>query len=82
MTKSNEVHSGCGESVVLAHEVWRGKKCGAVRVPVTAPVDLLTGEVVDEGAEGCPDCARIAEEDGDILPPACAAHGGSPGLPR
>jgi hypothetical protein len=24
----------------------------------------------------CPDCATIAKADGDILPPACAAHGG------
>jgi len=27
-------------------------------------------------AEWCPDCKQLAEEDGDILPPACAAHGG------
>ena len=32
----------------------------------------------DEGAQWCPDCKRLAEEDGDILPPACAAHGGPP----
>lgn len=46
--------------------------------PVTY-IDLLTGQAVDEGAEWCPDCKRLAEEDGDILPPACAAHGGPPG---
>lgn len=27
-------------------------------------------------ADECADCARIAEVDGDILPPACARHGG------
>lgn len=26
--------------------------------------------------EACSDCLRIAEADGDILPPACPAHGG------
>jgi hypothetical protein len=26
--------------------------------------------------EACADCQRIAEADGDILPPACPAHGG------
>lgn len=27
-------------------------------------------------AKDCDDCKRIAQEDGDILPPACPAHGG------
>lgn len=26
--------------------------------------------------EHCADCARVAEEDGDVLPPACERHGG------
>lgn len=30
----------------------------------------------DEAA--CLDCARVAKADGDILPPACVAHGGRP----
>lgn len=51
------------------------------RSPVTY-VDLLTGQPVAEDAEWCPDCKRLAEEDGDILPPACAAHGGRPGHTR
>lgn len=52
------------------------------RTPVTY-IDILTGQTVDEEAgEWCPDCKRIAEEDGDILPPACAVHGGSPEAPH
>lgn len=31
-------------------------------------------------AQECVDCRRIAEADGDILPPACPAHGGSPSV--
>ena len=45
-------------------------------------IDLLTGQPVEEGAEWCPDCKRLAEEDRDILPPACAAHGGPPETPH
>jgi len=45
-------------------------------------VDLLTGQPVTEDAEWCPDCKRLAEDDGDILPPACAAHGGPAGAPH
>jgi len=33
---------------------------------------------VATAAQECVDCRRIAEADGDILPPACPAHGGSP----
>ncbi len=33
---------------------------------------------VDNDPEHCGECVRIAEADGDILPPACKAHGGSP----
>lgn len=63
-----EIHIGCGGVVSLVHEVWRCKACGASPVPVT--------EIE------CPDCRRIAEKDGDILPPACFAHGGPPEAPR
>jgi rubrerythrin len=79
---SIELHIGCGGVVSLAHEVWRCAKCGASPVPVTE-IDLITGKAAEERTEKeCPDCRRIAEEDGDILPPACFAHGGSPKTSR
>ena len=65
VNKPIEIHIGCGGSVSLVHEVWRCEKCNAAPVPVT------------ETRIECLDCMRIAEEDGDILPPACAAHGGT-----
>ncbi len=36
----------------------------------------------DERALDCAECLRIAEEDGDILPPACEGHGGAPPGPK
>jgi len=41
-----------------------------------AYVDLISGEIGD--GPDCPDCRRLAEEDGDILPPACDVHRESP----
>ena len=63
-------------------DIAPGMKCEASSVPVTR-IDLITGKGAEERTEEeCPDCRRIAEEDGDILPPACFAHGGPPEVSR
>jgi hypothetical protein len=42
----------------------------------------VAGRRVQLCVRHCADCARIAEEDGDILPPACERHGGRPPAKR
>jgi len=76
-------HLGKQDSTILE----RGLNAAAESLPHAAVqpltfIDLRTGQPVEEDATWCPDCKRLAEEDGDILPPACAAHGGPPGGPH
>lgn len=41
-------------------------------------MDKLVAANAETAPVECPHCQQIAEADGDILPPACPAHGGRP----
>lgn len=74
-------HADHVRGVVIRAILRHADMGGVVRNRIAnAVAEALTGKQLRPN--WCPDCRRIAEEDGDILPPACPAHGGPPEVSR